>query len=784
MTSTAQGRTTPLGGKFGKLMESCRRMTRSHLAPLIHALLEQAEIALLEAADKAGDNQKQLQYFDTMNLVKRNQDRLAERYLQAVDAGFENFIQGRLPATGGSGLAGLKMQQLALVDKQAIEYELPVRNLVAKANAAYADALYGLDQRLAVVNGGDRVAEPVQPGGPMQLAQAFADALQDIEMEKPVLLILFALYDRHVIRELQAYYEEYNRRLVGAGILPNLRYEIRKHHDARQARPTAPPAASEAQGGRGADSGFSVVDAPAGAAGEESMHPPASRGSAGHGGSGGGTGNAMLSDEELDLLTDLRRGVASHRGEAEPDSRQLPPEQRESSRRRIVQSAQSIQETYAEGGGAAQDLDQLITNLEVDADLLGHLQTVIDTERRQIESAVDQAALDPEDADIIDLVGLLFERMLAEERLPNAVKALLSRLHTPYLKIGLLDKAFFMRNEHPARRLLDRMVDAGAHWVVEDDLQRGIFPCLRETVERIMQDYAQDPQLFQDLEQGLGSHIEELEHKTGIIESRAVEAANGQERLGQARRRAHAEIARIVAERHLPEEAAVHLTQVWAEKLMFILLREHDGEANPAWKLATRVLQDIVDSIEPPESEAECERRRARLPRMQTAIRDSLGELSEYGRKDTPELMKRIQAWQEAACDPQAAPATTPVRLEVLDLTLPEQAGTDSPETRLSALEQTHAEHLEQIDYGTWFQFIEPDSRPRRLRLAWYSKLSKRYLFVDPMGVKAAEYSRDQLARRLAADTARIVQQDTRAFVDRVMDTVLSWIADKNPTNR
>lgn len=484
----------------------------------------------------------------------------------------------------------------------------------------------------------------------------------------------------------------------------------------------------------------------------------------------------MLSDAELDLLGDLRRGMARQQGKAEPDSRHLPPEQREASRRRIVASAQTIQESYAGAGEATQDIDQLITNLEVDADLLSHLQTVIDSERRQIEGTVEAEAVDPEDADIIDLVGMLFERMLAEERLPNAVKALLSRLHTPYLKIALLDKAFFMRSEHPARRLLDRMVDAGGQWVMEDDLQRGIFPCLRETVERIMEDYAQDPVLFEELEQGLGAHIEELEHKTGIIENRAVEAATGQERLGQARRRAHAEIARIIAERHLPEEAAVHLTQVWAEKLMFILLRERDGEANPAWKLATRVLQDVIESIEPPEDPAECERRRARLPRVQAAIRDSLGELSEYGRKDTPELMKRILTWQEAACDPQAASAATPVKLDVLDLTLPEQ---EAAASSLTALEQTHAEHLEQIDYGTWFQFVEPDSRPRRLRLAWYSKLSKRYLFVDPMGVKAAEYTRDQLARLLAADSARVVQQDTRPFVDRVMDTVLSWISDK-----
>lgn len=775
MDTSQNTRNTPLSGKFGKLMESCRRMTQSHLSPLIHAMLEQVEVALLEAADKAGSNQKQLQYFETMNLVKRNQVSIAERYLAAIDQGFAQFIEGRLPSGSRAGLEGVSMQQLALVDKQAIEYELPVKNLVAKANASYSELLYGLDQRLAVVNGGERVAPEAQPGGPIQLARAFGDATQDIQMEKPVLLILFALYDRYVIRELSAYYEEYNRRLVNAGVLPNLRYEIRKHHDARRARSTPPtaPAGAGAPGGAagaGDDGGLSVVDAPG----------SVSAGKGGAAASGGPGGGVILNDDELELLSDLRRGMARHRGQAEPDTRVLPPEQREESRRRIVHSVQAIQDRYAEGSEQFQDLDELIANVEVDEDMLTHLQTVIDTERRQIEGAVDKAGLDPEDADIIDLVGTLFERMLAEERLPNAVKALLSRLHTPYLKIGLLDKAFFMRSEHPARQLLDNMVEAGGQYVMEDDLQRGIFPCLRETVERIMEDYAQDVQLFVELEDALRSHTSELEHKTGIIEKRAVEAATGQERLSQARRRAHAEIARIIAERRVPEEAAVHLTQVWAEKLMFILLRERDGENNPAWKLASRVLHDVIESIETPETEAECKKRRARLPNMREAIGDSLTELSEYGRKDSPDLMKKIIAWQDAACDLESPVRSEPVPLKVLDLTLPEQEQ-EVPGNQLSALEQTHAEHLEQIDYGTWFQFIDLQTRVlKRLRLAWYSKLSKRYLFVDPMGVKAAEYSRDQLARMLAADEVRIVRQDARPFVDRVMDTVLSWISDRN----
>ena len=52
----------------------------------------------------------------------------------------------------------------------------------------------------------------------------------------------------------------------------------------------------------------------------------------------------------------------------------------------------------------------------------------------------------------IDLVGMLFEYMLSDEHLPDSVKALLSYLHTPFLKIAFIDKDFFEQPEHPARK--------------------------------------------------------------------------------------------------------------------------------------------------------------------------------------------------------------------------------------------------------------------------------------------------------------------------------------------
>src|SRR5690606_12041349 len=139
------------------------------------------------------------------------------------------------------------------------------------------------------------------------------------------------------------------------------------------------------------------------------------------------------------------------------------------------------------------------------------------------------------DADIIDLVGMLFEFVLQDEQLPNAVKALLSRLHTPFLKVAIIDRQLFTEKRHPGRRLLDAMAEAGTRWVAEEDLTRGIFPCMRAMVERILRDFTDDLGLFDELLDEFNSHLREVEQKAQAIERRSVEAADGQARLHNAR---------------------------------------------------------------------------------------------------------------------------------------------------------------------------------------------------------------------------------------------------------
>ncbi len=756
MTASQGTRPPAVAARFRSLMEACRKMTPSHLGPLFARLLENVEVGMLEAAERAENNELQAEYFAVMNRVKRDRQQILQRFLKEIDEGFRQFLEGELEPMGKADLEHASADRLALVDKAEMDWALPIQNIVGRASTTYIEALYGLNQRLAIVNGGVKLPPEQWPGGPYRLAEAFARSLGDLRVQKPVRLMLFVAFDRHVMRELGPYLDEYNRRMINAGILPNLSYEVRKN-------PSRPRTAAV---GAAADR-----PAPATEAGEM---PPAGTGAAAPTSSvegfPGADGTEVARFQRLRGLLAGRRGTGGAAASHNEPSAQVAGLARE----QLVGALSRVQ-------GQAGDrpaTEEYFEELTVDEQLLARLQEMLDEERQRIYEHVDRKRMASEDLDVIDLVGMLFEFMLRDANLPDVAKALLSRLHTPYLKVALLDKAFFVQKRHPARRLLDTMVTAGERWIVADDLKRGVFPCMREIVERVINEFDDDLALFDELLAVFQSRVKEIEQKASKVEQRAVEAAAGQERLNAARRRAHASMAQLLEERRITDEIFRFFSNVWAEKLMFILLREPEGEESPAWKLALQVAADIVDTVEPePDPRRQAERRQ-RLPELRLAIARALDDLSAYGRRDNARMLAQIEAWQEAAL---AAPDTVAESVAAAHHEPdPEARPEPGPEARKAAVAPEVAAQMDRLcglEFGTWFEFSEPASRLlRRLRLAWYSKVSGRFMFVDAIGTKADEWTCEDLARELVAGRVQIVEPEKRPFLERALDAVMGFL--------
>ncbi|HED18594.1 MAG TPA: DUF1631 family protein [Gammaproteobacteria bacterium] len=420
-------------------------------------------------------------------------------------------------------------------------------------------------------------------------------------------------------------------------------------------------------------------------------------------------------------------------------------------------------------GSAGLSSSEFIENIEIDQGLIDRLQSTLAEEREKIFGAIDRRKLPAADTNIIELVGMLFEYMLKEQDLPNVVKALLSRLHTPLLKVAVIDRNFFTHTHHAARRLLNNMTSAGIRWVEEDQINRGIFPKMKEIVDKILLDFKEDVSIFETLLEEFTKSVSDLDRRADRVEQRTTEAANGQEKLQAARRRAQQEVRGLCQGKPVSDSTHEFLQRIWADKLTFILLRNEQSDGSDDWKNAIALAVRIVDSMLPPVSESNQSRRQASLGKLQDELHDATKTLQQT---DKEKLIGALFETQKqaletiVATEQQQTPTATPATED--------KPVTEEPETEAdyTAEQQAKIVELKAIPFGTWFDFAKPDQPMKRAKLSWRSTVTGKFMFVDQMGVRASVISMQNLADSMLDGSVRIAAAEKKPFVDRAMSAI------------
>ena len=385
-----------------------------------------------------------------------------------------------------------------------------------------------------------------------------------------------------------------------------------------------------------------------------------------------------------------------------------------------------------------------------------------------------QQKLSDQEADVIDLVGMLFDFILDDDNLPDNCKTALSHLHTPYLKVALQDKALFTQHHHPARRLLNSMAQAGVLYGGEGD-ERGLLAKMQWVVERVIHGFAGDLQLFESLLDEFNEYAATLQHKVELRERRAVEAAKGRDKLLGARQLAIDVVATALNERTPPAIIRNFLELTWADVLVFVLLRH--GERSEEWQRASEVAEQLAWSGTPLDASG-----RERLSGLRIALLEDLRKglelLGGYHEDGIRRLLQDIVACQHAVQAKQpliAAKLNPTLPTSQLGAMLGEDAELATSAPRASGLSpraQQLVKELESIEFGTWFEFVI-NGQPRELKLSWFSPTTRNYMFVDHSGQRVAIKPLTLLASEMEQGLARIITPERAGpLVDRALNAI------------
>jgi len=748
-------------------LKDCRDMALNNLTTLLSEMFDKSEQALLDFIDKADTNQGQFQFIDAISVIKSTRNLVEQRFREEIARGFSEYLNEK-SISYEYPLLEVQIQAqetLALVDDQELDKRLSLQTMISRTQSQCFQDLYALGQRLSMVRGGNKLEEQDIPAGPVHTVSAFQLAAIEFGFDANVLLIMYALFEKFVMRELGDFYKEFNEKLIDAGVFPNLKLEVPKN-----------PASPE-------NSPFNVEDDESEDGGVSQGGPQAAKRD-GATRAQSGSEDTALGEEIFNSIRDL---MGSRRRQ-DPNYSSHPQFNPDAAPRKmvdtpaLVSAIEHIQPvhstTFLTEVGAKGERP---SRVDVDAEIIDQVRERLIEERERLFQGVDRNTIPSADLDTIELVGMLFEHVLNEEDLPNIAKALISHLHTPYLKVAILDHRFLIDSRHIARQLLNLMVESGLQWIDESDLRRGIYYSMQEGVNRILAEFKNEVGIFTEVFDTLTKQIEELSQKAKIVETRAQEAAKGRERLESARLRAHRFIQEMIGERRLHPILEHFLNHAWLDKMILMLLRDPKVETKAEWKKVLGVIDDIIGMYESREKPNLRKEQLAKLPGLKRRIENGLSSVGDFHQPDLKALFDYLESLAAAEQDIESitveAVKEPPPRIpKKRTKPAPESAHKSLDSESLSPDVQQIINTLKSVKFGTWFELEDDNHKLHQLKLSWFSPVTQKYMFVNQSGIQALVTPIEKLATQMHIGRAKILKYPSVPFVDRALESVLGML--------
>ncbi len=705
-------------------LKACQSLAASHSQKAFQEYLKTLDQAIGDEVNNAKSNQEATELSEVQRMFRQNKEELERYFCGYLSEGFVKFKKRELQTAVGTE----DSDELSLVDHDDLDETIAISSITQRADSYFAEPLWALNQRFAVLNGGEHVTEATNPASPIQFCESLRKALKLVPLDVKTRQLAYKVYDDELIKIVKNISEEINQYLKQEGVLPHLKYSL----------PTGSAPASTLQ------SASEKATAPTAAEDIQGLPDP-----------------SLPPEEYQHSLMQAIRGLQS---QLVPAGTGLPAGGVVVSSEDLLGALQALQSP----GGASPELGDQGTVVPID------VSEIVDRLHAQLKSDEHDGDVEKGDMQTIDLVGMLFEYMLNDENLPDSIKALLSYLHTPFLKIAFIDPGFFEQAEHPARVLLNSLAEAGARWVSNDGTaQYDMYNKIKDIVDRILNEFDNDVKIITELLLEFSSYTKNIVRRQELMEKRATEKAQGEDKLREVKLRVNEEVQGRTHAKELPSVVLLFLLQPWSDYLSFALLRY--GEKSDKWGKALAIVDDVLWCVEPKDSPADKNRQLEIHDDLIAAIEsgfETIGYDQAKGKKLVDALSSLIKLAMQSK---KAEPAPPPMRSK-LERIAAEKAGTkEALGEKLSPEEDQMVESLKMIEFGTWFEF----EGGKRLKVAWYNSRTSHYMLVDQMGKRVDMMSGLTLAREMISSKAKIISGSSKPFFERALENIFHKLNEK-----
>jgi Protein of unknown function (DUF1631) len=785
--------------QFERLLKECQSLALDRLCRSVSAMLDKIEDTLWGLADQTHDRELRDLYIATKDKALAQRKTVEEQFRANYVAEFDQRFRRERSQRDDFSRFDLGSLELGLVNDEDLEETLKVNEMAAKLRRYCEEELNALDQRIGVLIGDANLQGEGNPFSPQAICNAYKQTCRQIEPNLKARMIFHKLFDDHVLDDVRSIYKDLNGLLIQRSILPKIRYGMRRPAGGVAPRPHAGAGAAGDMmpGAQMPGSAMPGVGIPG--MGMPGAGIPGAAG-AGIPGMGVGFGGGPAADPgyeasaggEQDFFAVLQSLIAMNAHSAYsgaagavagalpssgvPGARpgvgsgQLPAfpplagghvgvsAPRTGGVAGVAVPAGGIPGTAGAGGSAISQ--RLLQGAELIGSLTrlqhGDMGVIVGAPAsldasaftsgttnivRELKSTSFGSSVDQTDGMTMDIVAMLFDQIFGDKRVPAVLKALIGRMQIPVVKVAVLDKKFFSKKSHPARRMLDTLGEFALGLDENFDQTSPVYQKLEEIVQRLLEGFEDNIDIFESLHQDL---LEVISSEGKRAEEAAQEAARRvayMERLEVGKAMSQVEIKRRAEANRMPQLVMNLLVDEWV-KLLLLAHARHGGDSD-AWKSALETMDLLIWSTNHKRSVEERRKLASLLPGLLKRLHaglQAIGTKNEVSSQFFARLMrlhtKVISGGAPARSRPVASikpEQPLPTLTEAVPLVAPDHAPAAGSKDASPALELpgTKSPPLPVIDLG---HLLESEQAPAEHPAAAH-KVSAQPMPATPPGI-------------------------------------------------
>ena len=556
MREFERGTTSPEAVNFQKLLRECHQLASDRLSSSVAHMLEKIEQTVWTGTGSPNEREARDQFALAKQAALGNRMLVQERFLAHFLGEFESATIARHPSSDFAE-KDLSSMELSLVDESDFEETLRVNEMSVKLRRYCDEEVVALDQRVGVLLGDATLQGKANPFSPQAICNAFRRTCADIERDIKIRLTMLKMFDDHVLDDIRSIYKDLNALLVRSSILPKIRYGT-----SRRSAGLNGLAGKAAEVSDALDAELSAGVTPAGGDPDFFSMLQGLMGNVGRPGLAA-TGPALNPAELMQSLTRIQHG----------------------------------------------DVSAIAGTVPLAAAVMTHGATNVlrDLKATSLGSGVGQT-----EGMTLDIVIMLFDQIFDDRKIPSPMKGIIGRLQIPTLKVAILDKSFFSRKSHPARRLLDALGDIALQLPEDFGSSSPLYVQLDGLVQKLIDNFQDDLDVFEtvcgEVERLASESVQRAEQQARDL----AQEVEQKERLALAKSVAQHAIRLRVESKKLPPLVVRFLSQQWV-KLLLVAYAKH-GADSEAYKTAAATMDLLIWSVSPMQSLEERRRLATRLP--------------------------------------------------------------------------------------------------------------------------------------------------------------------------